>query len=95
MRKYRDEVLIVLCLRNDVLYLMWSIQNMNKWRNIMRMWKEGINKWWNSSWENSLNELKEKNWLKLYVENEVINEWKFWCKPQLNKKILRASNLGT
>jgi hypothetical protein len=86
MRKYRDEVLIVLCLRNDVLYLMWSIQNMNKWRNIMRMWKEGINKWWNSSWENSLSELKEENWLKLYVENEVINEWKFWCKPQLNKK---------
>jgi hypothetical protein len=86
MRKYRDEVLIVLCLRNDVLYLMWSIQNMNKWRNIMRMWKEGINKWWNSSWENSLSELKEENWLKLYVENEVINEWKFWCKPQLNNK---------
>jgi hypothetical protein len=49
------------------------------------MWKEGINKWWNSSWENSLSELKEENWLKLYVENEVINEWKFWCKPQLNK----------
>jgi len=85
MRKYKDEVLIVLCLRNDVLYLMWSIQNMNKWRNIMRMWKEGINKWWNSSWENSLSELKEENWLKLYVENEVINERKFWCKPQLNK----------
>ena len=68
---------------------------MNKWRNIMRMWKEWINKWWNSSWENSLSKLKEENWLKLYVENEVINERTFWCKPQLNKKILCASNLGT
>jgi len=86
MTKYKNEVLIVLCLRNDVLYLSWSIQNINKWRNIIRMWKERITNDRKSSWENSLSELKEENWLKLYVENEVTNEWKFWCKPQLNKR---------
>jgi len=50
---------------------------------VFKIWTSEETKY---SWENSLSELKEKNWLKLYVENKVTNEWKFWCKPQLNKR---------